>query len=105
MGKSYLAAILPPLLKINKESWKADISRNLEEMYSAYVVRPKPGGGGLLSIFVRRGCAVFQGIVFRLFVLEQGIKRRQISWSRLSKHVKRGNFVTKGYYLVKFLFF
>ena len=62
-------------------------------------------GGGVLSIFVRRGgCAVFQGIVFAHF-LEQGIKRSQIFWSRLSKHVKRGNFVTTGYYLVKFLSF
>ena len=26
-----------------------------------------PGGRGLLSIFVRRGCAVFQGIVFAYF--------------------------------------
>ena len=47
--------------------------------------------------------AVFQGIVFAYFFLEQGIKRRQMVWSRLSKNVKRGNFVTTGYYLVKFL--
>ena len=26
-----------------------------------------PGGGGVLSIFVRRGCAVFQGIVSLIF--------------------------------------
>ena len=26
-----------------------------------------PGGGGVLSIFVRRGCAVFQGIVSAYF--------------------------------------
>ena len=26
-----------------------------------------PGGGGVLSIFVRQGCAVFQGIVFAYF--------------------------------------
>ena len=47
----------------------------------------------------------FSGYRFRLFFLEQGIKRRQIFWSRLSKHVKRGNFVRTGYYLVKFLCF
>ena len=28
---------------------------------------PCPGGGGVLSKFVRRGCAVFQGIVFAHF--------------------------------------
>ena len=31
----------------------------------------------------------FSGYHFRLFFLEQDIKRRQIFWSRLSKHVKR----------------
>ena len=29
--------------------------------------RAEPGGGGVLSIFVLRGCAVFQGIVFAYF--------------------------------------
>ena len=27
----------------------------------------EPGGGGVLSMFDRRGCAVFQGIVFGNF--------------------------------------
>ena len=47
----------------------------------------------------------FSGYRFRLFFREQGIKRRQIFWSRLSKHVKRGNFVTTGYFVVQFLCF
>ena len=51
------------------------------------------------------GMCRFSGYRFRLFFLEQGIKRRQIFWSRLSKHVKRGNFVRTGYYLVQFLCF
>ena len=34
---------------------------------SARLCGPNPGGGGVLSIFVLRGCAVFQGIVFAYF--------------------------------------
>ena len=62
-----------------------------------------PGGGYL--IYLTDGDVPFSGYRFRLFFLEQGIKRRQIFWSRLSKHVKRENFVRTGYYLVKFLCF
>ena len=62
-----------------------------------------PGGGYLVYLF--DGDEPFSGYRFRLFFLEQGIKRRQIFWSRLSKHVKRGNCVMTGYYLVKFLCF
>ena len=46
---------------------------------------PKPGGGG--TWYIRpTGMCRFSGYRFRLFFLEQGIKRRQIFWSRLSKH-------------------
>ena len=34
-----------------------------------------------------------------------GIKRRQFFCSRLSKHVRRGNFVRSSYYSVQFLYF
>ena len=52
-----------------------------------------PGGGGTYYIFPTGMCR-FSGYRFLLFLLEQGIKRRQFFWSRLSKHAKRGNFVT-----------
>ena len=63
-----------------------------------------PGGGGYL-VYLSDGDVPFFRVSFLQIFLEQGIKRRQIFWSRLSKHVKRGNFVTTGYYLVKFLCF
>ena len=70
-----------------------------------------PGGGGVLSIFVRRGSAIFQGIVFNIvyvftLVLRMGAsKGKQVFWRWLSKHVERGNFVRFSCYLVEFLCF
>ena len=61
--------------------------------------------GSLFGRFSRNMGTPFNEYRFRLLFQEQGIKRRQIFWSRLSKHVKRGNFVTTGYYVVKFLCF
>ena len=61
-------------------------------------------GGGYV-VHLSDGDVPFSGYRFRPFFLEQGVKRRQIFWSRLSKHVKRRNFVTMGYHLVKFLCF
>ena len=62
-------------------------------------------GGGDTKYICPTGICRFSGYRFRPFFLEQGIKRRPVFWSRLSEHVKRGNFVTTGYYLVKFLCF
>ena len=61
-----------------------------------------PGEGGTYYI-CPTGMCCFSGYHFCLFSLEQGIKRRQVFWRRLSKHVK--NFVKSGYYLVQFLCF
>ena len=47
----------------------------------------------------------FSGYRFRLFFLKQGLKIRDVFWSTLSKHVKRGNFARSGYYLVQFVCF
>ena len=62
-----------------------------------------------LSIFVRRGDVPFLSVssspILRLSFLEQGIKRRQSFWSRLSKHAKQGIFVRSGYDLVQAFFF
>ena len=63
-----------------------------------------PRGGGYL-VYLSDGDMPFFRVSFSPIFLEQGIKRRQVFWSRLAKHVKRGNFVTTGYYLVKFLCF
>ena len=62
-----------------------------------------PGGGYL--VYLSDGDVPFFRVSVRLFFLEQGIKRRQVFWIRLSKHVKRGNFVTTGCYLVDFCVF
>ena len=57
--------------------------------------------GGIRSIFVRRGCAIFQAIVFAFFP-RTVYQKKTVFWSRLSKHVRRANFVRSGYYLVQF---
>ena len=40
---------------------------------------PRVGGGGLLSIFVRREYAVFQGIVYALFICSKVSKEGSFS--------------------------
>ena len=65
-----------------------------------YTSRIRPPGGGTCPT----GMCRFSGYRF-IFFLELGIKRRQFFRSRLSKHVKGGNFVRSGYYLVKCLCF
>ena len=61
-----------------------------------------PGGGGGYLVYLSDGDVPFFRVSFSPIFLQRGIKRRQIFWSRLSKHVKRGNFVRTGYYSVKF---
>ena len=63
-----------------------------------------PGGGYIVDLS-DGDVPFFRVSAFWPIFLGQEIKRRQIFWSRMSKHVKRGNFVTKGYYLVKYLCF
>ena len=46
------------------------------------------------------GDVSFFWVSFLPIFLELGIKRRQFFWSQLSKHVRNGNLVILGYYLV-----
>ena len=57
-GRTNIALLCWQILKI--------ISSYLAER-EAEIGTVKARGGGVLSIFVRRGCAVFQGIVFAHF--------------------------------------
>ena len=55
-----------------------------------------PGGGGGYLVYLFEGDVLFFRVSFSPIFLEQGNKRRQVFWSRLSKHVKRGNFCYNG---------
>ena len=54
---------------------------------------------GVLSIFVRRACAVFQGIVFDYFFWS-GLSKKVILLQPVVKTRQKGNFVRSGYFLV-----
>ena len=63
-----------------------------------------PGGGGVLSIFVQQGCAIFQGIVFAFFS-RTGYQKKANFLEQVVKTCQKRKFFTTGYYLVKFLCF
>ena len=48
----------------------SSVPSHLLNSFSIFICTAKlqPRGGGVLNIFVRRGCAVFQGIVFAYFL-------------------------------------
>ena len=60
---------------------------------------PPPPPGEYLVYLFDRDVPFFMVSLSPIF-LERGIKGSQFFWSQLSKHVKGGNFVRSGYYLV-----
>ena len=63
------------------------------------------GGGGVLSIFVQQGCAVFRVSLSPIFS-RTGYQKKAIFLEQVVKgHVKGGNFVRLGFYLAQYLCF
>ena len=51
-----------------------------------------PGGGGVLSIFILRGCAVFQSIVFAYF-FKNGVSKEGSFSGAGCQNMLKGNFL------------